>query len=207
VNHKVLMWLAGDDTGQSSKAIVSWDVQHPNGDEQCAGATLNEQSRRTVAADASKYVSNTNSARLAPKRTMGQAGATGAGSIGSSDRASIRHSQRTRLEGSDGKELEESAQLAQRSKIESERLADESNLGGIVFNGLPSRLVRQARTQRFSAPLGMRPYWFEPDRITDDKYDWKARVQAIGNAVCVPLVYTFALQIKQALEAQDRSDG
>lgn len=78
---------------------------------------------------------------------------------------------------------------------------NESDLGGIMFNGLPSRLERQARTQLYAAPLGMQPYAFEPSRLTHDDFDWKDRIEALGNSVAVPTAQAVAECAKELLDA------
>jgi hypothetical protein len=89
------------------------------------------------------------------------------------------------------------------SVINASGWAHEPDLGGIVFNGLARRLERLAREQLYAAPLGLQPYPFEPPRLTDDNYDWKNRVEAVGDGVVIPVVRAFAAGIREAIYAQD----
>lgn len=112
----------------------------------------------------------------------------------------LRDTERARLEGSDGTQLEATTQFTERSEIQQIGQTHERDLGGVVFDGLTDRLERFARTELWAAPLGAQPYAFEPARFTDDAYDWKNRVQALGNSVVVPVVRSFAEGIKTLLD-------
>jgi DNA (cytosine-5)-methyltransferase 1 len=112
----------------------------------------------------------------------------------------IRNAECAGLERPNGQKLDTAAQLAQRLEGEQIRQTNESDLGRIVFDGLSRRLEQLASTERWAAPLGLQPYNFEPDRFTDDTTDWKDRVEAVGDSVCVPVVRAFADAIRQALE-------
>lgn len=118
----------------------------------------------------------------------------------------LRHTTSARLEGQVGEELGVAAQSKQGFGRQSVQPAHEPDLGRVVFDGIARRLERLASTQLYAAPLGLQPYPFEPVRLTDDKYDWKARVEAIGDAVCIPVVRAFAAGIREGLWAQDAAE-
>lgn len=165
--------------------------------------TSNSLSRRSETARSSLAgagvdVSHAYINTLASKHPLNER--TGQSVAAYADSTQLRYAERSRLSREAGQELEEPAQLASRSGW-----SDEPNVGGVVFARLSHRLERLASTQLWAAPLGIRPYPFEPPRLVDHTSDWANRVEAIGDSVCVPVAQAFAEGIKEAwywLEAQ-----